>query len=574
MKKLYTLVVALALTISAYAQPTITSFAPLTGSIGTLLTITGTNLSALTSFSIGGVPAVVVSNDGTTLVGMVMPGAITGSVSVTTASGTVNSLSKFTVSLTLFPTMQEGSKLVGTSGSSDAFQGLAVDISADGNTAIVGGKGDNNGAGAVWIYTRTGTTWTQQGNKLIGTGVVNESQGMSVALSADGNTAIVGGTDDGDIGAAWIFVRNGGVWTQEGSKLVGTGSSSISAQGESVALSADGNTAIVGGYKDNDGIGACWVYTRSGGVWTQQGNKLVATDAVGTTIYQGKSVALSADGNTAVVGGYRDNLNVGAAWVYTRNGNTWTQQGSKIVGTGGNYAQQGYGIDISADGNTIVVGGWADESYAGAVWMFTRTGNIWTQQGGKLIGSNGSNDAYQGKSVAISADGNTVLVGGNNDNNGIGATWVFTSTGSSWAQQGNKIIGTGAIGNAHQGESIALSADANTAIFGGYYDNLGAGAAWIYISLQSITTNVISNNITSNVTVCPNPSNGLYILNVDANIDAINYEITSVDGKTISCKKNVTDKTFSFDLNSERAGIYFLKIENNSFVKNIKLIKL
>src|SRR5439155_938 len=84
----------------------------------------------------------------------------------------------------------------------------------------------------------------------------------------------------------------------------------------SVALSADGNTAIVGGRSDNSSAGATWVFTRSGGVWSQQGSKLVGTGAVGSLVFQGYSVALSADGNTAIVGGIADNSSAGAAWVY------------------------------------------------------------------------------------------------------------------------------------------------------------------------------------------------------------------------------------------------------------------
>ena len=92
--------------------------------------------------------------------------------------------------------------------------------------------------------------------------------------------------------------------------------------------------------------------------FTQQGPKLVGTLAVGTTVYQGQSVAVSADGNTAIVGGYGDNSNAGAAWVYTRRNGVWTQQGSKLVGTGavGNAAQ-GRSVALSNDGNTAMVGG-------------------------------------------------------------------------------------------------------------------------------------------------------------------------------------------------------------------------
>jgi hypothetical protein len=119
----------------------------------------------------------------------------------------------------------------------------------------VGGSADNLNLGAAWIYTRSNGIWTQQGNKLVGTDAVgNASQGYSVGLSGDGNTAIVGGPiDTRDTGAAWVYTRNNGVWTQQGAKLVGTGVTGYPtpAQGSSVALASDGNTAIVGGYGDN-----------------------------------------------------------------------------------------------------------------------------------------------------------------------------------------------------------------------------------------------------------------------------------------------------------------------------------
>jgi hypothetical protein len=160
-------------------------------------------------------------------------------------------------------------------------------------------------------------------------------------------------------------------FTQQGSKLVGTGAVGNAYQGASVAISADGNTAIVAGLWDNHNAGAVWVYTRSGGVWSQQGNKLVGTGAVGGAA-QGTSVAISADGNTAIVGGAYDNSHAGAAWVYTRNGAVWSQQGSKLVGTGAvGTAYQGYSVALSGDGTTATVGGIADNSDAGAAWVFS-----------------------------------------------------------------------------------------------------------------------------------------------------------------------------------------------------------
>ena len=373
---------------------------------------------------------------------------------------------------------QQGNKLVGTGAVGAANQG-SVAISADGNTAIVGGWADNSQVGAAWVFARTGGAWTQQGNKLVGTGAVgNAGQGASVAISADGTTAIVGAPGDNSYaGAALVYTRAGGVWSQQGSKLVGAGSAEL---GTAVAISADGNTAIVGGSHDQSGLGAAWVFTRSGGAWSQQGGKLVGTGAVGTSVLQGQSVAISADGNTAVVGGYGDNSSVGAAWLYTRSGGVWSQQGSKLIGTGAaGAAQQGRAVSISADGNTVVVGGPDDDSSVGAAWVFTRSRFGWFQEGGKLVGTGAGSSASQGMAVAISADGNTAVIGGPEDAP-IGAAWIFTRSLGVWSQQGSKLVGTGQVGRAYQGQSVAISADATTAIVGGWDDNSGAGAAWIF----------------------------------------------------------------------------------------------
>ena len=316
----------------------------------------------------------------------------------------------------------------------------------------------------------------QQGNKLVGAGAVGSaSQGVSVAISTDGNTAIVGGhTDNNSTGTVWIYVRSGGVWTQQGGKLVGTGAVGNAEQGVSVALSGDGNTAIVGGHLDNGNSGAAWVYTRSDGLWSQQGT----------------SVALSADGNTAIVGGDIDNDRVGngrvgAAWVYTRSDGLWSQQGGKLVGTGAvGTAWQGSAVALSADGNTAIVGGLADDVGAGAAWVYARSGGVWSQQGGKLAGADAVGSAQQGFSVGLSGDGNTAIVGGWNDSTngafGVGAAWVYARSGGVWSQQGGKLVGIGAVGLAFQGISSALSADGNTAIVGGDFDSRGSGAVWVY----------------------------------------------------------------------------------------------
>jgi hypothetical protein len=378
---------------------------------------------------------------------------------------------------------QQGLKLVGSGAVGQLVeQGFSVALSADGNTAVGGGLGDNSFAGAVWVFTRSNGVWTQQGDKLVGTGAVGSAdQGFSVTLSADGNTALVSGVGDNSLaGAVWVFTRSNGVWTQQGDKLVGTGAVGSADQGFSVTLSTDGNTALVSGVGDNSLAGAAWVFTRTNGVWTQQGDKLVGAGAVGTA-KQGFSVALSADGNTALVGGRGDNGDAGAVWVFTRSNDVWTQQGNKLVGAGAvRIAEQGASVALSADGNTALVGGPGDGD-AGAAWVFTRSNSVWTQQGNKLVGTGAVGTANQGVSVALSADGNIALVGGPSDGD-AGAVWDFTRSNSVWTQQGDKLVGSGAVGVAEQGWSVALSADGSTAVAGGLSDNGNDGAAWVFVA--------------------------------------------------------------------------------------------
>ena len=231
----------------------------------------------------------------------------------------------------------------------------------------------------------------QQGQKLVGAGAVGSSnQGMSVALSADGHTAIVGGPGPnnadhdrspsaGPAGSAWIFTRSGGAWTQQGSKLVGRTSEhggGLWSQGASVALSADGDTALVGGPSDDRTMGAAWVFIRSGSAWTQQGSKLVGSGANRTgepplSVGQGTSVALSADGNTAIVGGLADDRGVGAASVFARSGDHWTQD-ERLAGTG---AMAVSSVALSGDGSIVMVGGPDVGGGVGATWVFARGDN-------------------------------------------------------------------------------------------------------------------------------------------------------------------------------------------------------
>jgi hypothetical protein len=379
---------------------------------------------------------------------------------------------------------QQGSKIVGTGGSGTQRQGGSLSLSSDGNTLAVGGYSNSSNTGATWIFTRSAGLWTQQ-DKLVGTtSATGQLQGYSVSLSSDGNTLAVGGIGDSSFtGATWIFTRSAGVWTQQ-DKLVGATSVTGQRQGTSVSLSSDGNTLAVGGPNDSTVTGATWIFTRSAGVWTQQGSKLVGATSA-TFQYQGSSVSLSSDGNTLAVGGMGDSSNTGATWIFTRSAGVWTQQGSKLVGaTSATDQYQGSSVSLSSDGNTLAVGGPGITSSTSATWIFTRSDGVWTQQGSKLVGATSATGQYQGYSVSLSSDGNTLAVGGYGDSGNIGATWIFMRSAGSWTQQGSKIIGTTSAANQYQGYSVSLRG--NTLAVGGEGDSSNTGATWVFTTFNSV----------------------------------------------------------------------------------------
>jgi hypothetical protein len=447
-------------------------------------------------------------------------------------------------------------KLVGTGTNgrtaSDAF-GVSVAISGD--TAVIGAYGqgyDASGAnllvsaGAAYVFTRSGSTWSQQ-QKLVGTGTngrVASDWFGSVAISGD--TAIVGANGQGydaagvnpvgGAGAVFAYSRVTTIWSQD-QKIVDTivpqsRTDLVSANfGKAIAISDDGLTMIVGALNDDtdasggnylSDAGAAYVYIKSGGNWVLQ-QKLVGTGTNGRVSmdYFGGSVAIS--GNTVVIGASNQDYDAsganlldsaGAAYVFTRSGTTWTQE-QKLVGTGTNArtASNGFGGNVAISGDTAVIGA-NGQGYdanganllavAGAAYVFTRSGTTWSQQQ-KLVGTgtNGrvSSDSFGG-SVAISGD--TAVIGANGqvyDASGAnlldfaGAAYVFTRSGTTWTQE-QKLVGTGTNGRVawdNFGWSVAISGD--TAVIGAYrqdYDasgaNLQADAGAAYVFTRSGTT--------------------------------------------------------------------------------------
>jgi hypothetical protein len=332
-----------------------------------------------------------------------------------------------------------GSDIVGT-----ANFGTSISFSADGDTLAVGGAGDNSNVGATWLFTRLNDVWTQLGNKLVGSGSTagDVNQGFSTCMSADGSLLVVAGNSDNNgMGAVWLFTKNATGYFQLGSKLLPSDNVGSVQFGQSVACSSDGSTIAIGGPNDNASVGATWIFVKNttSGHYYQQGAKLIGTGATFSAPQQGWSVSLSSDGNTVAFGAPYDGTSgyIGAVWIFKRSGSTWVQYRDKLVASdiGPTYATQagvGYSVGLSGNGLRLAVGGPLDSGAIGATWIFIQnsTGDF-SQQGSKLLGNGSTVGSTEfGYSLAMSNDGSTVAVGGPTDNNGVGGIWAFTYASS------------------------------------------------------------------------------------------------------------------------------------------------
>jgi hypothetical protein len=429
-------------------------------------------------------------------------GRLPGLVCVVSAAATLALLGVFApgqaaaMTLAEDPFVQQGEKLASPEVKELAEQGYSVALSANGDTAIVGSPAYKESAtevfaGAAWVYVRSGSTWTLQ-QKLVGSeGSGDAHQGYSVALSADGDTALIGGPEDeGEhenyYGAAWVFRRNGSKWEQVGKKLVASSpsASTKAQQGSSVALSANGDTALVGADTNGTEIGAAFVFVYEGSQFKQQGEALIGKPESRGGL-QGWSVALSGDGNTVLIGGPKTEgehgeNEAGVVWAATRSGSTWSTPARLPAGVG---ADAGFGesVALAGDGTTALVGGIGYDHDIGAAWAYTRAGGKWEQQGPPLQGNDAgtAEPDGEGHSVALSENGDTALIGGPDDDISRGAAWAFQRSGSSWSEQ-QKLEGTGGEGFAEQGFGVALSGDGGTALVGAIGQGAEQGAAWVF----------------------------------------------------------------------------------------------
>jgi uncharacterized protein (TIGR02145 family) len=380
--------------------------------------------------------------------------------------------------------------------------------------------------------------------------------GQSVSLSADGRTLAVGAPHESsaargvngnqrnnsmfDAGAVYIFTRSGDSWTQQAYLKPSTPQSGAEF-GHYVALSADGNTLAasahweasnatgINGNQADESIpqaGAVYVFARAGAAWTQQAylkasntGEAGTADTFGEGDQFGWSLALSSDGTTIAVGAItedsgavgingnqRDNASpsAGAVYVFTRTGNGWSQQAYVKPSNLDAGDMFGYSVSLSADGGVLAVGSFDEDGSgrginpapdnrnagSGAVYVFTRASAAWSQQAYLKPGNSEPQDSF-GVHVALSDDGATLLAGSLdedcpatgvnprgcdtdwNSDLSMGGAYVFVRAGSTWSQQAFlKPSNTGA--NDWFGARVALSGDGNTAAVGAPFEDGGA----------------------------------------------------------------------------------------------------
>ena len=299
----------------------------------------------------------------------------------------------------------------------------------------VGGSQTDNSAlesGAAYVFVRAGDAWTQQAYVKASDTMANAGFGTAVSLSADGSTLAVGASGASvpePTGRVYIFRRTGTTWTQEAELH---GATSIGdAFGRRLSLSADGGTLGVGAYFENC-MGSAYVFARAGATWSQVA--YVKASNAGFSDWFGMSVALSADASTLAVGApyedsaatgingdqQNDNANgAGAVYVFTSSGGGWSQSAYVKASNARMNGNFGTDVTLTADASVLFVGSsgetgaangidgnQADGSLpqAGAAYVFTRQGASWTQES-YLKASNTYEGYAFGARVAISGDG-------------------------------------------------------------------------------------------------------------------------------------------------------------------------
>jgi hypothetical protein len=366
---------------------------------------------------------------------------------------------------------------------------LANDFDANGD-ALTASLVSSVVNGSLTLNANGSFNYTHSGNDLLAralpAGAGNSLMEYGVATAIDGDTLVIGSnsTERGRLlaGAAYVFVRNGVNWTLQ-AKLVPNDPVAIHFFGWSVDISGD--TIVVGAAGDNFAgtySGAAYIFERTGTTWTQRAKLVPADTRAGDEF--GTTVAI--DGNTVVIGANNHDdgaSNAGAAFVFVRNGNNWTQQAELLAPDPS--VEAWLGLSVAIDGDRIAVGAIYDDERgtdAGAAYLFKRTGTTWTLET-KLLASDGAAGNTFGFSVSVKGD--RVLVGASDFGDvggGLGGAYVFELSGSSWVEV-QKLTAAAPPGAGFYGFGVSVALGDDLIVVGAHGDDqLGTntGAAYVF----------------------------------------------------------------------------------------------
>jgi hypothetical protein len=341
-------------------------------------------------------------------------------------------------------------------------------VAVSGSTAVVGAPYADSitgvlYTGAAYVFTKVGSTWTEQAELNASDAAVSDGFGSSVAIS--GTTVVVGAPGHDVDGAAYVFTESAGVWTQRAEltapDVIGEGTVKF---GYSVLTSG---SAVMVGATGAHATGAVYVYSDSSGTWTEQA-ELTAPDAAYGDLF-GWSLALSR--STLVVGAVRHDVS-GAVYVFTDSSGSWIEKAELTPSDGAGIEY--FGDKVATDGTHIVVGMPGHANDQGAVYVFTGSATTWIQRAELTASDGGPNDCF---GWAVGLSGTTILVGAEQTNNDSGAAYVFSAKGAKWRQRAELKPSDGGIGDEF-GYSASLSG--TTAIVGSNGAEGGAGSAYLY----------------------------------------------------------------------------------------------
>ncbi len=368
-------------------------------------------------------------------------------------------------------------KLTAGGGKVGDWFGMGVSISGD--YAIVGAPSHDDKKGAAYVFKHVGKSWDEQ-TKIVAEDGQNEDYfGWSVAISGD--YAIVGAPTDDDkgknTGSAYVFHREGTSWTQQAKLTPHAGPGPIGGGEFGFTVDMSGDYAIVGAHYDSWAQGAVYFYQRNGDSWDEQ-VKLVASDGARQDRL-GHYVSIS--GDYAIAGAPRNDNKQGAAYIFKRDGDSWSEQ-TKLTASDGEADDWFSSVSIS--GNYAIVGANGDKDkgqWSGSAYIFKREGDSWIEQV-KLIGSDVAAGDSFGESVSIS--GNYAIVGASLDDEKSGSIYTFLRRGDAWIEQTKLTASDVAVGDRF-GTEPTISG--NYTIVAAFNDNDATGSAYIYHCINDLS---------------------------------------------------------------------------------------